>query len=212
MAKFRVKLSLGNIVISALVALARLIVTKMTGNPNFPAPNPALGDISTAADELEAAKADVDAKRSAYKTAVTVQKQKKTKLKDLLTREGKYVELNSDGDKVKIESAGMAVFNTPGARIGTLPKVLGLQLKHGDAPGEIDMQWQPVKKRTNYTIQVTMTDPSDSASVWQVKAHPSKSSCTIQNLSSGQRVWVRVCANGTDGPGAFSDAKSIIVP
>jgi hypothetical protein len=212
MAKFKVKLGLNHIVISALIALARLIVTRMTGNATFPAPDPALNDITTGADELEAAKTDVDAKRNAYKLAVTVQDQKEAALKTLLTKEAKYVELKSDGDQAKIESAGMSAYDTESPPIGTLPKVLDLQLTHGDEAGEVDMQWDPVKKRTNYIIEITLTDPNSPTTVWEEKASPTKSSYSMKNLTSGQRVWFRVCANGTDGQGAFSDPNSIIVP
>jgi hypothetical protein len=213
MAKFKVKLGLKDLVISALISLARLIVSKMTLNPTFPAPDPALPAITTAADNLETAKALVDAKKNELAVAVADQDAKETALQDLLTKEAKYVELKSDGDQVKIESAGMSAYNTESGPVGTLPKVVDLQLTHGDEAGEVDCQWHPVKKRTNYTVQTTLTDPNDPASVWVTYATaPTKSSISIKDQTSGQRIWIRVCANGSDGPGAFSDPNSIIVP
>jgi hypothetical protein len=213
MAKFKVKLSLFSLTIGALITLARLIVTKMTLNPNFTAPDPALAQITTAANDLEAAKGVVDGLKSQLKTAVSDQDAKETILQNLLTKEGKYVELKSDGDEVKIESAGMDAWDASNQPpVGTLPKVKNLSLAHGDEAGEVDSHWHPEKKSVNYTIQTTYTDPNDPATVWTNQANPTKSSYSIHGLTSGQHVWVRVCANGSEGPGAFSDAITIIVP
>jgi hypothetical protein len=213
MAKFKVKLNVRTLIISALIALVRNVVVKMTGNATFGTPNPPLPALTAAADNLETAKAKVDTLKSDLKQAVADQDAKEKILQDLVTKEGTYVELQSDGDKVKIESAGMDAWDSSGSPpVGTLPKVLDLALTHGDEAGEVDAHWHPVKKSTNYTIQTTYTDPNDPASVWADNAHPTKSSISLKGLTTGQRVWVRVCANGSDGPGAFSDPNSIIVP
>ena len=50
----KVDLNLKKLTIPGKIALARKIVTAMTGNPNFPAPNPPLADITAAANGLEA--------------------------------------------------------------------------------------------------------------------------------------------------------------
>ena len=209
MAKFFVKLGLKLLTVTQLIALARLIVTKMTGNSNFATPDPPLLSLTAAADKLEVSKAAVDSAKSAYTLAVSQQEQDEADLQDLLTKEGKYVDIKADGDKVKIESAGMQVADeaTP---VGEMPKVTDLSLTHGDSPGEVDAHWHPVAKRKNYTVQTT-ADPIGSAA-WATRGNPTKSSVTIDALTSGQKVWVRVCANGTDGAGAFSDPIMIVVP
>lgn len=209
MAKFFVKLGLKFLNVLALIAFARLIVTKMTGNANFTTPDPALADITAAADKLEGSKQAVDAAKSTLAQRVATQDTDESALQELLTNEGKYVDIKASGDKAKIESAGMPVADeaTP---VGEMPQVSDLSLTHGDSPGEVDAQWHPVKKRKNYTVQVT-TDPIG-ATAWVTRGNPTKSSMTVDAFTSGQKVWVRVCANGTEGSGPFSDPAVIVVP
>lgn len=209
MAKFFVKLGLKTLNVLQLIALARLIVQKMTANGNFTTPDPPLADITNAADELEEIKGEVDAAKANLAEKVARQNTAESKLADLLTKEGRYVDNKADGDKAKIESAGMGVADeaTP---VGEMPKVENLSLSHGDSPGEVDAQWNTVKKRKNYTIQVT-PDPIG-ASAWITRGNPTKSSLTINGLTSGQKIWVQVCANGTSGSGPFSDPAVIVVP
>jgi hypothetical protein len=209
MTKFFVKLGLRLLTVVDLIAKARLIVTKMTGNSNFTAPDPPLAEITAAADALDVSRAAVASAKSTLATAVSQQNADEEALQDLLTKEGKYVDIKTNGDKVKIESAGMDVSNeaTP---VGDMPKVDGLSLTHGDSPTEVDAHWHSLRKSKNYTVQVT-ADPIGSAA-WATRGNPTKSSITIDALTSGQKVWVQVCANGTAGPGPFSDPVPITVP
>jgi len=209
MRKFFVKLGLKDLNILSLVALGRLIVTKMTGNANFATPDPPLADITAAAGNLEGSAQKVAVKKQELAEAVAVQNTHAQELKDVLTNEGKYVDIKAKGDKAIIESAGMQASDEP-SPVGEMPQVENLSLTHGDSPGEVDAHWNPVKKKKNYTIRVT-ADPLGSAP-WQTRGNPTKSSVTIDGLTSGSKVWVQVCANGTEGAGPFSDPAVITVP
>ncbi len=209
MRKFFVKLGLRFLDVLGLVALARLINTQMTGNANFTTPDPPLADITTAANKLEASAQKVAVKKQELAEAVAVQNTDAQAIKDVLTDEGKYVDIKAKGDKAIIESAGMQASDEP-APVGEMPQVENLSLTHGDNPGEVDAHWNTVKKKDNYTIQVT-ADPLGSAP-WQTRGNPTKSSMTIDALTSGSKAWVRVCANATAGAGPFSDPATIVVP
>ena len=209
MAKFKVKLELALLTVLELIALAHLVVTRMTGNAEFTTPDPALNDLATAADDLEAAKLKVDEAKNKLAQAVSEQSTAQNALKELLTLEAAYVELKSRGVKEVIESAGMKV-QDEAAPVGEMPKVENLNLSSGDGSGEIDAHWNSVAKRKNYTVQVT-PDPIVAAN-WVTVGNPTKSSFTITGLTTANKMWVRVCANATDGAGAFSDPAFIVVP
>lgn len=213
MAKFFVKLALKALTVLEKIALANLMVTKMTGNANFTAPNPTpdppLPDITTAANNLNTSKQAVDAAKATLAEAVATQDTNETALEALMTQEGRYIDNRAKGDKAIIESAGVGATDEP-TPVGELPQVENLSLTHGDSPGEVDAAWNPVAKRKNYTVQVT-EDPIGSTA-WITRGNPTKSSITVDGLTSGRKMWVRVCANGTAGAGAFSDPAVITVP
>ncbi len=209
MAKFFVKLALRTLGVLQLIALARLIVQKMTGNANFTTPDPPLADITTAANDLEAQKQAVDSAKATLGEAVAKQNSFEKNLQDLLTAEGRYVDNRAKGDKAIIESAGMSASDEP-SPVGEMPQVKNLSVTRGDNPGEIDPHWDPVPKSKNYTVQVT-DDPIGSAP-WITRGNPTKSKMTIDGLTSGRKVWVQVAANGTAGTGAYSDPAVIVVP
>lgn len=210
MAKFFVKLGLRDLTIAALVALARLIVTKIgLLPPAVITPDPPLADITTAANKAEASAAEVASAKSTLAQKVATQNTDEKALQDLLTAEGRTVDNAAKGDKAIIESAGMQASDTP-SPVGELPRVENLSLSHGDNPGEVDAHWNPVKKKLNYTVQTT-TDPLGSAP-WVTRSTPTKSSVTITGQTSGAKIWVQVCANGTAGAAPFSDPAVITVP
>jgi len=213
MAKFFVKLELRALTVLEKIALANLMVTKMTGNANFTAPNPTpdppLADLTTAANTLNTSKQAVDAAKTSLAQAVATQETDEKAVDDLMTQEGRYIDNRAKGDKAIIESAGVGATDEP-TPVGELPQVENLSLTHGDNPGEVDAGWNPVANKKNYTVQVT-DDPIGSTA-WITRGNPTKSSITIDGLISGKKMWVRVCANGTAGAGAFSDPAVITVP
>ncbi len=209
MRKFKVKLELAILTVLEIIALARLIVTKMTGNANFTTPDPPLADLTTAAVDLQTAELEVEDAKRTLAEKVVIQNQAEQALKDLLTNEGRYVDNKANGDKAIIESAGMKASDEP-SPVGEMPKVENLSLTHGDNPGEVDAGWNSVKKKLNYGLQYSLQPIATPD--WKNAGSPTKSKFTITSLPSGATVWVRVCANGTSGSGPFSDPATIVVP
>ena len=80
----------------------------------------------------------------------------------------------------------------------------------GDDDGALDDQNDPAAGARTYEIQVSTVDPV--AGPWTTKAQPTASRWTLEGLASGQRVWVRVRAVGTNGTGPWSDPATKIVP
>src|SRR4051812_44558904 len=87
----KVRLNLSDLSISEKIAKAQQVVTALTANPNFPAPTPALANITSAANDLKTAADDVQATRQLGKEKTAIQNQKEAALDQLLAQAGSYV-------------------------------------------------------------------------------------------------------------------------
>ena len=86
----------------------------------------------------------------------------------------------------------------------------GLDVTMGDHDGELDLSWDPVSNAKSYLIQRSV-DPNNAAS-WAHAGTSTKSSTTIDGLTSGTRYWFRVCAVGALGQSGWSDPATKIAP
>ena len=122
---------------------------------------------------------------------------------------GAAVESESKGDPVMLAASGypLAGANVP----ATTPpgQVLNLSVTAGDADGSVDVQFDP-QDNVTYEVQTTTGDPITGP--YTTRAQPTASQVNIAGLGSGTRVWVRVRAIGSKGPGPWSDPASKIVP
>lgn len=115
---------------------------------------------------------------------------------------GTNIESLASGDAGKILSAGLDVKATK-TPAGIPAQVMSLSLTAGDHDGELKAQWDRVAGAKTYEVQVC-PDPV-SPTGWTKAAKSTKSSVVLTGLTSGQRVWVRVCATGSAGDGNWSD-------
>ena len=121
------------------------------------------------------------------------------------------IDLPDDKAAAAITSIGMAVAAPTGASVGALPKVDGLTATQGDADGEVDLGWNPVKRGLqNYLIELT-DDPAGQTG-WRFAGNSRNSSATRKGLASGKRHWFRVTAEGAAGPGPASDPATKVAP
>ena len=205
----KVKLGLDTLTNPQVVALANTIVTRMTGNATFPAPNPTLAVIGGQATAGATKIATCDSLKAQTDTALADREAGLATLRASLALLAAHVESVSGGDPVKIQSAGMGVRAERSA--ATVPsQVLNLVLTEGDFPGTLDAAWDPQKQSRLNEIQ-TSPDPMTESS-WTTRTTCTKSSKTIEGLVSGSKVWVRARANGSAGPGPWSDPAFKVVP
>jgi len=207
----KIKLGLSRMTPDEILSLANQIVTAMTGNANFPTPNPTLASVSTA---LATATAKVAAQKAAVQAAKQATDERDAAIAALvmlITSLGDHVSNVSQGNRVKIESAGMGV-KASAAPIGPLPQVQNLSITAGDAEGRLDLQWDPVRGTKNYQVQMG-TDPNLPAS-WKLVDSCSGSKFSLTGLTSGQKLWFRVKARAPKAvnDGAWSDPATKIVP
>jgi len=204
----KVKLGADRLNPEELVALANTIKTAMTGNANFPTPNPTLAALGTLITTTTTKIAAYDSAKAAAETALADRDAAVVALRGGLAQEASYVENASGGDAVKIESAGMSV-RAPSVPVGPVTQVLDLVLSQGDFDGTLDLVCQPVRGAKSYEIQVSPDPPG----TWTPKMTASKSSATLEGLTSGAKLWVRVRAIGADNqPGPWSDPATKVVP
>lgn len=111
-----------------------------------------------------------------------------------------YVDLTANGGESMILSAGIAVraVKTP----ATIPgPVMNLSVTASDNAGAVDVHWDPLPGAKTYEVQ-TSADPFTTTSFTTADT-VTKSSTTLNGLTSGTRVWVRVRAINSAGKGAW---------
>jgi len=187
----------------------RLIVTQMTGNANFPNPDPSLASVAAAADKLETDSNDAASERQAALTATNLQNQSEAELDRLAAALAGYVDGVAKGNEAIILSAGMST-RAPAAAIGQLPAPTDLGATGGDMEGEIDLNWGPVRGAVSYIIAESATGNVGNPSEWKQVATSTKSKTTVGGFTTGSRHWFRVAAIGSAGQGPWSDPATAI--
>jgi len=206
----KVRLSLGSLSGEELVASANTVKTAMTGNANFPTPNPTLAAFGTLITTASTGIATYNTAKAAAETALADRDAALAALRSSFSLLGDYVQNVSGGDAAKIESAGMDV-RSEGAPVA-MTQVLDLAVSEGDNPGSLDAMWKPVRGARSYEVQVNTVNVDVEAN-WSFRKSSSKSSAVLDGLTSGAKVWVRVRAVGTkDDTGPYSDPATKVVP
>jgi hypothetical protein len=205
----RVKLNLGRLSVTEKIARGRHIVTKLTNNPSFRSPHPALTEVTAALDELEQAFALVQSAKSEVTTRVSSQDDAERKLDQVLSQLGSYVESIAGRDETLITSAGMELKGSRSvAATPTAPQAV--TAAPGEHEGEIILAWKAVPNAYSYIIESSL-DPATPAS-WTHAGIATSASKAIGNLTSGKRYWFRVRTVGAAGESGWSEHASKVVP
>jgi len=205
----RIRLNLRSLSVTDKIAKGRHIVTSLTNNAAFPAPNPTLADITSALDELNNAQAAVQAAKSEVATRVLTQDGAETKVTQLLTQLAGYVESVAGTDDALITSIGMETKASRSApQAPTVP--LGLTATAGEHEGEIRLSWKAISNARSYAIESSQ-DPA-TTSTWTHAGVATSANKVITNLTSGKRYWFRVAAIGAGGQSGWSEHATKVVP
>jgi hypothetical protein len=187
-------------------------ITKCTANAAVPSPDPALADCQTAHDAAAAGIQAVTVEEDKLKTLrlqrdqlVDAAMQKYSALGSFV--EGKAVKAN---DPSIVTGAGFDLAGAVTPTPNVVSRVMNLALTHGDFDGSVDASWNRDKKAKSYKVQMSNDPPTDSS--WKDVDTTPKSSFTLKSLTSGQKIWVRVCAVGSKANGPWSDPAVIVVP
>lgn len=190
------------------VAKALLVETKMTGNADFPTPDPTLAELKAGREALEAAITEAAGGDHAKIFARNVAE---AALDDLLVRMALYVTNTSAGNELEILSSGFELRKQP-EPIGPLDAPEDLEARTGAKPGEVDLRCKPVKGAYYYQVQINATDPDVEAN-WTLLALVSRASYQATALDPGKHYWFRMSALGAAGASPYSDpAKGFSAP
>jgi hypothetical protein len=191
------------LLVPELLAIAAGVASAMEGNPHFPAPNPTPQELTQLAAELTEADRIYREERLRATKAQAVRDSIAEKLRKALAEEVQYVQEASEGDLTKILSANLHVEEeTQLWPFGAAGDVDELSASAGDAPGEIDLAWDPVPGASGYEVEIAHDLIGEES--WEQCGASTMSKMTIQNLSNQVRCWFRVRAVNERGAGDWS--------
>jgi fibronectin type III domain protein len=206
----KVKLNIARLSLAERIARCRQIITAMTGNPNFPTPNPPLATVTTALNDADAASSAAQAARQDAKAKTVTQNDKDDFASGLMNQLAAYVENIAGGDESIIRSAGMDTKAAGSAPTSIPDPPENLNTTAGDRDGEIDLSWEAVPGAKSYVIEQSADPPTDTS--WGHASVSARSSQTMSGLKSGTRYWFRVAAVNGVGQSGWSDPSMKIAP
>jgi len=199
----RVSLAFVRRTVAVLIAFSRNVVTQMTGNTNFTTPMPPLTDVTTGADELEAAN---EAASDGSRTAILDRNAKKAVLISLMRQLAAYVQTQSQSSKAVILSSGFHTTRVP-PPVGPLPAPVNVRLAQTGTSGQLRLRFSRVHGVTaGPTVQIA----EDAEGPYTDYVTSNKSRLDITSLTPGKTYWVRVRANGALGPSSWSNPATAI--
>ncbi|MGB4776389.1 MAG: fibronectin type III domain-containing protein [Daejeonella sp.] len=176
----------------------------MTGNANFPDPNPSLDEIQEGIDEYSAALDNMGNGTG----ATLIKEEKRAKLEKKLKKLGLYVESAADGNAVIAESSGFKL-RDKGSPVGVLAKAY-LKVVPGPAKGSLHLSVDKVRGAKMYQFEYKLSSDTSNDS-WKIVVN-SQTSVVISNLVSGEEYVFRVAGLGTNPTRVYSDeVKSFVL-
>ena len=197
-----------------LIALADLVSPKLA--PAAPA-TPPVPNMAAKTAGLVASRDLANTANDAYeaaKSALVGLKASRDATADDLRREHtsvvKALESEAKGDAVMLAATGYTLAQPKLGSTTPPAQIKNLVVTAGDMDGSLDESHDPDPLANTYEVQITTGDAVTGP--WTAKAMPTSSSATLDGLTSGTRVWVRVRGIGSNGPGPWSDPTTKIVP
>jgi hypothetical protein len=189
-------------VVSLLITFAQNVVTRMTGNPSFPSPSPALAAVSTAIAALQSAETAAVART---KGAATMRNDKRTALIALLEQLRAYVQSIADATPENgaaiIESAGLPVRKP--ANHG--PRTF--EVKAGPVTGSAKLYAKSVGPRSAYLWQYSV----DAGKTWVDWPATVQAKTIITGLTPGVTAEFRYQPVSKTGEGDWSQTVSMVI-
>ena len=193
------------------LTLAQTVSTAITGNA-------ALAALSPTAAQFEALRAASAAAEQAIKDNAVILAALRvtaTTAMDALMAGFENVALSAEGithgDPAGLSTTGfnLVTTGTPGPS-PAMTQVVNFSLTAGDFEQQLDGHCDPVSGARGYNVQTTLD--MTGTPVWVNQPDTPNTQFSLKGLTSGQRMWVRMRAYGTQGPGPWSDPATKIVP
>jgi hypothetical protein len=188
--------------VPALIVYAEGIVKRMTGNPSFPSPVPALATVTAAVDELRTAEA---ASLARTKGAAAARNDKRKALVTLLQQLRTHIQLIADADEANapsiIESAGVAVRKTATRRA----RVFAAR------PGRISGVATVVAASAGHRASYDWEYSTDGGKTWVTAPSTLQAKTTVAGLAPGSTVQFKYRSVTRTGEGDWSQPVSFMV-
>ncbi|MBI4929808.1 MAG: fibronectin type III domain-containing protein [Bacteroidetes bacterium] len=199
--RWLVAMKLSRAAVPLRIAKARLFVEKMTGNLNFPSPNPALASITIAAQKLEDAYLET---QTGKKEATPIMYQRRNELMLLLKKLSHYIEdiaNDSQNPEAVITSAGME-FQKEKEK-----KARVFSVKNGNLKGAVKGITASAGIRTSYLWQYRVKETD----AWISSGITINANHIYKNLKSGTTYEFRVKIITVQGEGDWSNELELVV-
>lgn len=205
MDKRRVKIGLRNLSVPKIMLKARTLLESLTGNPNFPVPNPDLAVYAAALAELTALQTQHEA-AGGGKDLTMLRNTALETVKNHTRQLAAYVDHVANGNGDMIRSSGFETHQIP-APIGLLsPPDLKVVFGHGQELqiGMLRAYHQGVKGRTSYVYRIRkVANGEDIPNQWLATESPARS-YTFTDLEPGAQYELQVAVRSSAGVGGYS--------
>ena len=200
----KLKLGLDGLTPTALVEKGRNHVEACTANPDLTLPATLLTDLTKACDNLESANIAVRDNGGRQDTILRTARVKV--VADLIRTLAGYVTAQCQGDAVMIASTGFELQKSP-QPVGVLHAPPNFRAERGKLAGELNLRWNGVHGKLNYSLQMNTGDPNVEAD-WKWLMNTSRNFQTLTGLVSDKSYSFRVRANSVAGAGMLSAVAS----
>jgi len=207
MSNFRVLIGFSDYSDEGLLSKGRVIEDKMTGNANFPSPDPSVEVLSNILNKFELDLTASDGGRGGV-NATAIKNQSRIELTKVMQNIGLYVQINGKDDYLILLSSGYDIKAT--ATIGTEPATpINISLADGSHSGECEVKFDKVKNATMYEIRYSST-PNVPASWITLPATP-RTRNTISGIAHATELYVQVRSINSHGFSEWSNESDLLV-
>lgn len=214
MVRRKVKLGLYSLTVAEMIPYCRFIIQKMTGNPNFPTPNPDLAVVAAAVDELSAAD---DAAEDRSNSSIKLVGIKKEGVFAVMRPLRDYVNIEGNGVEEILLSSGFPLADLPSNIVLTVPQNLRTKTMDKLGKGVVRVKCDRVKGATGYQVRYRLVNQildSDSAvesierlDTWTYVDPMSTLSQIIRGLRSAEYYEFQMRSIGSGQPSGWSESK-----
>lgn len=202
----KIRRDIRNLSVPQKITRGGTVVTKMTGNPDFPTLATDVVDMANATTQMET---DYNAAVTARQTAqaLTMISDASAKAWDAqYNKVADLVDAKATTEPAKL-GAGFELVSDK-SPVGILPAPANLAVTMSEAPGSLTAQWDAMPKASGFLVEIA---PSSNGP-WTQVATPTASDCVITGLTSGTIYYVRVKAVSSAGVSAPSDIAMKMAP
>jgi len=201
----KIKSGLSGLSIPATITKVRFTLGMFTGNPNFPNPPFPGTEVAADVDQLEvlAGQVTMGNKLNLGSRNLTLASVRKK-----MFLNSSYVNAVSAGSMPMLESSGFELVKQRTAAV-VPEEVKNLRCVNLPQVGTCKMTWKGVKGRDYYQAQMT-ANPLDPES-WKPVATTTKLSCVATGVTTGTRMFFRVCAVNHAGQGEWSEPAELMI-